>query len=150
MKPYNEETEIKLNELLEKAFDAEKGFIKASEHVDSPRLKTFFKEKAIERNEYVSELSRILKAQGMDVAEMSASLSGSIHRAWIDTKALFSLDDDESMLEEVRNGENAAIEDYEELLNNYELNQEVRVILLKQKNAIEMNRRHVEYLEHIK
>ena len=150
MKPYQEDILIKLNELIEKAFDAEKGFIKASQHVDSPRLKTFFKEKAIERNEFVMELTRTLKAKGMNITEMSGSLSGTLHRAWIDTKALFSLDEDKSMIEEVRNSEHAAIEDYEDLLNNYELNQEIRVILLKQKNTIQMNLNRVDYLEKLK
>ncbi|MDW5288298.1 PA2169 family four-helix-bundle protein [Formosa sp. PL04] len=149
MKAFNEKTESKINDLIEKTYDAEKGFKKVSDHVDNPRLKTFFNEKARERSGYINELTNTLRSQGMNVTENDGSVSGSLHRAWIDTKAFFSFDNDESMLEEVRNGEKVAVNDYEEILNNYELNLPLREVLLKQKNAIEMNSKKVDYLEDI-
>lgn len=149
MKLFDETTENKLNDLVEKAYDAEKGFKKVSEHVDNPRLKTFFNEKARERSGYINELTDSLRKQGMEVTEKDGSISGSIHRAWIDTKAFFSMDDDESMLEAVKTGEKAAIDDYDDILNNCELNPTTRDILLKQRNAVKSSYDKADYLEDI-
>ncbi len=149
MSLFKESTVNKLNDLIEKAYDAEKGFKKASNHVESPRLKHFFIEKARERSGYINELSSTLRKQGMEVTENDGSTFGALHRAWIDTKALFSMDNDESMLEEVRNGEKAAIDDYDDILDNCELNPTTRDVLLKQKIAIQASHDKADYLEDI-
>ncbi|CDF80357.1 conserved hypothetical protein (DUF2383) [Formosa agariphila KMM 3901] len=150
METFSEEAEIKLNELIEKAIDAEKGFIKASIHVDNPKLKTFFNEKVIERNGYITELRDLLLTQGLDLEDDDdGRLSGILNRVWIDTKALFSLDSDESILEQVREGEKEAIKDYDEILNNHELNPDLRAMLLKQRDAIQASSNKIDYLEHI-
>lgn len=147
MNDIQKETENKLNELLEKAYDAEKGFKKAAENTEDHRLKTFFHDQARERSGYITELSDALRKRGMEVKENDGSISGSLHRAWIDTKALFSFDSDESMLEEVRNGEKAALKDYNEILDDPKINLEVRDILLKQKAAIQNSYDKADYLE---
>ncbi|WP_179008106.1 ferritin-like domain-containing protein [Winogradskyella forsetii] len=146
---YDEKTENKLNDLIEKAYDAEKGFKTVAEHVDNPKLKSFFNEKARERSEHVNDLTTTLRKKGMDVNQNDGSISGSLHRAWIDTKAFFSVDDDESMLEEVRNGEKQAIDDYEDILNHCELNPTLRELLLKQKSEIQASYNKADYLEGI-
>lgn len=149
MSNFNERTVERLNDLLKKANDARDGFEKASEHVENPKLKKFFKEKASERRLYINELTTTLKKKGMDVEENSGSLEGSLHRAWIDTRAIFSLDDDEAMLEEVRNGEKAAVEDYEDVLERCEFDATIRGILVEQKNSIKNSYLKVDYLEKV-
>lgn len=149
MKTFHEKTESKLNDLLEKAYDAEKGFKKVAAHVDNPKLKSFFTNKARERSGHINELTNTLRIQGMDVSEKDGSTAGSLHRAWIDTKAFFSIDNDESMLEEVKTGEKAAIADYDDILDNCELNIPTRDILLKQKNDIQASYNKANYLEDI-
>ena len=146
---FNEHTESKLNELLEKAYDAEKGFKKAIDHVDNERLKTFFTQKARERSGYINELSDTLRTSGMNVTDSAGSLTGAAHRAWIDTKAFFSNDNEEAMLEEVRNGEKVAINDYDDIISNYELNPEVKAMLIKQRSAIQASHDRADYLEGI-
>jgi uncharacterized protein (TIGR02284 family) len=146
---YNEKTEEKLNDLIEKGYDAQKGFKKVSEHVDNPRLKSFFSEKSRERSNHINELTNALRKKGMDVTEDDGSAKGSLHRAWIDTKAFFSMDNDESMLEEVRNGEKAAIEDYEDVLECDDLDSSVRQLLMDQKNDIQSSYNKADYLEDI-
>ena len=146
---FSETTENKLNDLVEKAYDAEKGFKKVSEHVDNPRLKSFFSEKSRVRSNYVNELRQGLRENGVEVTESDGSTAGSLHRAWIDTKAFFSMDNEESMLEEVRNGEKQALKDYEDALDNSDLNPSMREILTKQKNEIEASYNKADYLEDI-
>ncbi|MGB3608294.1 ferritin-like domain-containing protein [Psychroserpens sp.] len=146
---YNEKTENKLNDLLEKAYDAQKGFKKVAEHVDSSSLKSFFSDKARERSNHINELTSALRKKGMDVTDNDGSTTGSLHRTWIDVKAFFSMDDDESMLEEVRNGEKAAMEDYEDALEDCEVDNSIRDILVKQKNEIQASYNKADYLEDI-
>jgi len=146
---FDEKTESKLNDLIEKAYDAEKGFRKAADHVDDSRLKTFFTEKARVRSGYITDLRSLLTKHGMDVIEKDGSASGSMHRAWIDTKAFFSTDEEESMLEEVRKGEKQAIDDYDDILDNCELNQPVRDLLEQQKAEIVESYNKADYLEDI-
>ena len=105
MEMFSKSTENKFNDLLEKAYDAEKGFRKAAKNVDSATLKNFFTQKALEREGFKNELRNELLANGLKIKEDSGSATGFLHRAWMDTKALFSTDDDKSMLQEVRNGE---------------------------------------------
>ncbi len=147
MAMFNDNTKKKLNDLLEKAYDAEKGYKKVAEHVDNPRLKTFFNQKAAERSGYINELSNTLRTHGMEISENDGSVSGSLHRAWIDTKAFFSMDNDESMLEEVKTGEKAAIKDYDDILTDNDLSIPVRDVLLKQKNSIQASYNKADYLE---
>ena len=48
--------------------------------------------------------------------DTEGSFTGSIHRAWMDTKSFFSGNNDAAMLEEAIRGDRAALEEYEELL----------------------------------
>jgi len=146
---FSENTESKLNDLLEKSYDAEKGFKKAQEHVDSSALKSFFKTKANERSSFRTELVGELKANGCNVNEDNGSITAVLHRTWMDTKALFSSDNEESMLEEVRNGEKAALNDYNDVLEDNKLPPTTVNILTKQRNAIENSYKKADYLEEI-
>ena len=109
MSNYTQEVGEKLNDLLEKTYDAEKGFKKAAENVEHASLKSYFKRKAEERYNFGHELKSEIKAFNQDV-DKGGSLTGTMHRAWMDVKSLFSADDEESMLEEAIKGEKAAIE----------------------------------------
>ncbi|NNC70367.1 MAG: PA2169 family four-helix-bundle protein [Flavobacteriaceae bacterium] len=146
----NESTENKMNDLLEKAYDAEKGFRKAAENIDNARLKNFFKHKAQERQEFRTELRNELRSNGLDINEDDGSIAGSAHRAWMDTKAFFSFDNEESMLEEVRNGEKAALNDYDDILENETLPPTTESVLRKQRSVIENSYRKADYLEDVK
>ena len=111
MGTYTENVGKKLNELLEKTYDAEKGFKKAAENVEHTALKTYFNQKAQERYNFGHELKSEIKAFNQDV-DKGGSLTGKAHRAWMDVKSLFSSNDEESMLEEAIRGEKSAIEEY--------------------------------------
>jgi len=147
---FSENTESKLNSLLEKSYDAEQGFKKACENVDSTYLKNFFNEKAEERLKFRTELRKELLDNGCNINEDSGSIKGSMHRAWMDTKAFFSSDNEESMLEEVRNGEKAALNDYDDVLEDNKLPPTTENILRLQRNTIERSYNKADYLEEIR
>ncbi|WP_029037894.1 ferritin-like domain-containing protein [Salinimicrobium xinjiangense] len=136
----------KLNELLEKTYDSEKGFKNAAEDVRNPRLKSFFKDKAMQRYDFGHELKTEIKNLG-ESPDKGSSLTGDAHRAWMDLKAAFSSDNEEAILEEAIRGEKAAVADYNEVINRSELPPSTINLLIKQRNAIERTLNEVKGLE---
>lgn len=149
MNTYTKEVGTKLNELLERTYDAEKGFKNAAENVDHAALKSYFDQKAQERYNFGHELKSEIKSFGQEV-DKGGSVTGSAHRTWMNVKALFSGDNEESMLEEAIRGEKAAIEDYQEVLNETSLPSSTHKILSSQKNTIESGLSNIKSLEDLR
>jgi len=148
MATYTEAVGKKLNELLERTYDAEKGYKKAAENVEHSGLKSYFKTKAQQRYDFGHELKSEIKAFGQDV-DKGGSAAGTLHRAWMDTKALFSSENEESMLEESIRGEKTAINDYCEVINETNLPSSTKSILENQKSKIEVGLNTIKGLEDI-
>ncbi len=146
MKTYTEEVGNKLNTLLEKTYDAEKGYKKAAENVENTSLKNFFNRKAQERYDFGHELKNEIKAFGQEI-DKGGSVTGTAHRAWMDVKAFLSIDNAESMLEEAIRGEKAAINEYQDVLSETSLPSSTSTILTKQKNTIENELTTIKHLE---
>ncbi len=135
MKTYSEDVGNKLNDLLEKTYDAEKGFKKAAENVEHAGLKNYFNHKSQERYDFGHELKNEIKAFGQEV-DKGESTTGTAHRTWMDIKALFSSDNKESMLEEAIRGEESAVEEYNDILSETNLPNSTQALLMQQKNKI--------------
>ncbi|RCS26405.1 PA2169 family four-helix-bundle protein [Polaribacter sp. WD7] len=148
MSTYTEEIGKKLNALLEKTYDAEKGFKKAAENIENYALKQYFRSKSEERYAFGHELKKEIRSFYQDV-DKGGSVTGSIHRAWMDLKSLLSFDDEESMLEEAIRGEKAAVEEYENILNDTSLPTSTKALLESQKNKIENGLYNIKSLESI-
>lgn len=146
MSTYTETISNKLNALLEKNYDAEKGFKKAAENTDHTFLKRYFERKSKERHNFGYELNNEIRSFG-ERSEESGSLTGVAHRAWMDIKAIFSQDSDESMLEEAIRGEKAALQEYKDVLNETSLPISTHTILLKQQDSIESDLNTIKRLE---
>lgn len=112
---YTEKISNKLNELLEKNYDAEKGYLNAAENVESSKLKIFFKNRASERSRFAKELRTEILSYGQ-IPEDDGSFKGIMHRNWMSLKSLFSSNDEEAILEEALRGERANLEEYKEIL----------------------------------
>ena len=148
MSTYTEEVQTKLNNILEKTYDAEKGFKKAAEHAKSTDLKTFFKRKADERYNFGHDLKSEIVRYGQDF-EKGGSATGAMHRGWMDVKAWFSADNDESMLEEPITGEKAAVEEYKAVLNEVSLPTTTTTLLTQQMNKISTDLNSIKRLEDV-
>lgn len=133
---YSEEISNKLNELLVKNYDAEKGYLNAADNVDSDRLKMFFKRRASERSEFAKELRTEILQYG-EIPEDSGSFKGMMHRNWISLKSTFSSNNEEAVLEEAIKGEEASLELYNDLLKERNMPPSIDSLLLKHKNAIQ-------------
>ena len=136
MSTYSEKIASKLNDLLARTYDAEKGFQNAAENIDSVKLKEYFSHKAAERKTFGHALKEEIKSYNQDV-DKGGSIEGSVHRAWMDLKNTFTPDNEEAMLEEVITGENKAIDDYNDIINDTELPSSTKQLLVTQVSKIQ-------------
>lgn len=133
---YTEKISNKLNQLLEKNYDAEKGYLNSAENVESPKLKIFFKKRASERSQFAKELRTEILSYG-EIPEESGSFKGAVHRNWMSLKSLFSSNDEEAILEEAIRGEKASFDEYCEILKEDSFVPSTRKMLEKQKQKIQ-------------
>ena len=138
MSTYTENVGSKLNKLLEKTYDAEKGYQKAAENTENVVLKTFFNKKSKQRYNFGHELKDEITSFGQKI-EKKGSIAGAAHRTWMDFKALISSNDSEAMIEEAIRGEKSSIEEYNDVLSETSLPTSTATLLKKQKNQIELD-----------
>lgn len=133
---YTEEISNKLNELLVKNYDAEKGYIDAYQNVENNDLKMFFKRRASERSDFAKELRTEILQYGQ-IPEDSGTFKGAMHRNWMNLKATFSSNNETVILEEAIRGEEASLEEYNELITERNLPPTIDGLIAKHKNAIQ-------------
>ena len=133
---YKEKISKKLNELLVKNYDAEKGYLNAIDNVESSELKLFFKRRASERSQFAKELRTEILQYGQ-IPEDSGSLKGTMHRNWMSLKAVFSSNNEEAIIEEAIRGEEASLEEYDTLLKENNLPPTIDNLIAKHRQAIQ-------------
>lgn len=104
----NNEIISTLNDLIEVSKDGEEGFRSSAENVDDPQLKTFFLRRSKEVATSVQELQELVRSLGGKPAD-SSSLSGTLHRRWIDLKTALTSNDTVAVLNETERGEDVAL-----------------------------------------
>ena len=80
----SESTSDTVNDLLQVLEDGREGFSKAAEGVRDPNLKALFSHYASERAQMAEELLRFTPA---DREEKKSTISGAMHRGWIELKS---------------------------------------------------------------
>lgn len=107
-----------INSLIETLKDGEKGFKEASEAVRDPQLKSLFQQYSQQRHRFATELQTKAQNLGEVKPENSSSAAGAMHRAWINLKSAVTSGDDKAILSECERGEDSAVHEYEEAMND--------------------------------
>ena len=97
-----------LNTLIQTCRDGEQGFRRASENVRDAELKTIFSEIGRERGQCADELTKEVQRLGAAPAT-GGSVSGALHRGWMDVKAAVTDEDDKAIVAEAERGEDVAV-----------------------------------------
>jgi len=105
-----------LNDLIETCRDGEQGFRSAAESLKTPAISTKFLEYAAERGQIGRELQAEVRRLGGD-PEKSGSTAGSVHRGWLDLKAVLTGHDDHAIVAEAERGEDVAKAAFDAALN---------------------------------
>lgn len=137
-----------LQELLEKNYDAEKGFTKAMTDAKNPQLKNFLKRQAAQRSRFTTELTQEIRNLNEEPKE-SGSITGNLHRTWIDIKSAVSGNEDEAVLEECIRGEKASWEEYDNKLKKENFPPSISSVIQKQASEINATLSKVKTLEDI-
>lgn len=127
-----------IKEILKKNEDGHKGYEKAAKNAEGSALRTYFQQRASKRKEFNEKLRREIKGAYSDF-DVDGSFGGTMHRAWMDVKSLFSADDDESMLEESIRGDKAAIDEYNDVIEYEHLPIGLKNLLMSQRDQIQQD-----------
>lgn len=135
---YPEKISKKLNNLLQKTYDAQKGYQLAADKVENPAVKQFLNDKVSQRKHFAAELETAIRKFGWE-AETEGSIKGDMHRGWMELTASLTGNETERILEEVERGETSSIKGYNEILedDSYKLMPETRILLINQRDAIQ-------------
>src|SRR3954470_5435303 len=104
-----------LNALIETCKDGEQGFSTAAKDAKDSELGRVFSQYAAQRGNYIRELQERVRSLGGD-PDKHGSVSGSLHRGWINLKSAVSSDEPHAVLEECERGEDAAIHNYRDAI----------------------------------
>lgn len=101
-----------LNNLIETCKDGQEGFRTAADGLTEPQTKSLFQEYARQRAQIASELQAEVRRLGGD-PEKAGSVSGSMHRGWINIKSAVTGRSDAAIISEAERGEDIAKEAFE-------------------------------------
>ena len=133
-----------LNDLIETSRDGEEGFRTCADGVKSSQLKQMFQQAASRCAQAVSELQARVRALGGD-PERRGSVSGSLHRAWVDIKSTITGMDEAAVLAECERGEDVASKAYEDALSK-DLPADVRSMIERQYQGVRQHQDRVRQL----
>lgn len=147
MTDIKKETISVLNDLIETSKDGEKGFLTCAEDIKNPELKSLFIQRSQGCAASAAELQAEVRALGGD-PETSTSVSGDLHRRWVDLKSLVTGKDEEAVLNEAERGEDHALKAYKKALEK-DLPANVRAVVERQYHGVQRNHDQVKALRNI-
>jgi len=106
-----------LQGLLSINIDSQKGFQEAADSTDDLHLKSLFSEFSQKRAHNAAELRSFISSAGQQPTS-AGSVSGTLHRWWIDAKQAFVGKDSQSILNEAERGEDSIKHEYEKALRD--------------------------------
>lgn len=133
-----------LNDLIETCKDGEQGFRQCAEDISDSQMKTFFTSRAQTCTDAAAELQEMVISLGGD-PETRSSMSGTMHRRWVDVKSAITGKDDEAVLNECERGEDVALQSYRKALEK-ELPPDIRAMVEKQYQGVQRNHDQVKAL----
>ena len=136
-----------LNDLIETSLDGEAGFRICADTVKNPTLKVFFEQKAMRCREGAVQLQEIVREMGGD-PDREGSMSGDMHRFWINIKSTITDMDDHAVLDACERGEDATKASYEKALKQ-DLPADVRLVVERQFREVRTNHDRVKELRNI-
>lgn len=110
-------TEEYLNEILEKNYDAARGYLDAATNVKNVHLKRWLTERGAMRSRYCARLGQEMKGMNMEPVN-DGTVLGDIHRGWMNIKTALSFNKDEAVFEECMRGEKNLLDEYTEALEH--------------------------------
>ncbi|WP_046245682.1 ferritin-like domain-containing protein [Hymenobacter terrenus] len=125
-----------LNELVETLKDGQKGYADAMTDVEDTTLKDTFKKYAAQRANFITEIEDQMFKLDLKPDE-SSSITGTVHRAWIDLKSALTSKDNKAVLNECERGEDYAVKAYQTALKAQDLPSNLKSVIEKQYQGVQ-------------
>lgn len=123
-----------LNDLVETSKDGAKGFAAAAADTKTAELQTTFRRRAQDCATGATELQQLVTRLG-GRPENRGSVSGAVHRGWVNLKAAVAGRDDLAILEECERGEDVAKAHYGKALETT-LPDDIRQVVKRQYEGV--------------
>lgn len=130
-----EEVVSEVHHLLEVLNERVNGYQKAIEHADDPEAASLFEEYKSQSIDFENELRPF---SDVSPEEAGTRVIGDIWHYWMDLKSALSSNTTESMIGACITGEKAAIRNYNDVLDDEDLPDDLREILSRQLELIEV------------
>ena len=124
-----------LNDLLTKNYDAENGYKEAADKIEHTSLKGYFEMQAQNRYDFGHEIKSLIAKYGGEPIK-GTSIVGDLHRTWIAIRDAFT-SGDKAIYDECIRGEEAFSTEYGEMLVDYNLPEDVKSLIRKQKDSVD-------------
>jgi uncharacterized protein (TIGR02284 family) len=131
-----------LEDLIETLEDGREGFKQAAEKLEDDghsEIAAQMMEFSDQRARFSSELRQLASGRGTEIKE-SGSAAGALHRGWMSLKDALTGDDPHAVLSAAETGEDHAVSEYEDAVEDEALPSEFRDVVRKQ--AAEVRRAH--------
>jgi uncharacterized protein (TIGR02284 family) len=145
MKTLSEKSRHVLNNLIEICKDGQHGFQTAADDAKDETLMELFRRYAAQRTAFIAELQERVRLLGGE-PDKHGTVTGTLHRGWINLKAAISSNEPHAVLEECERGEDAAVKTYREALAETELDAETRSVIQRQANEVQLAHDRVKQL----
>jgi len=127
----------KFNHLIDIAEDGKEGYENAAEHIEDPAIKSSFLLFSQDRSLYASKLRQIVQQLNGESEDKGGDTLGSLHRAWMDLKSIFTSGDTTAIVNACITGEESAIKEYKLVLDDAEIPDSYKPLLAEQLSGIE-------------
>ncbi len=127
-----------IEDLVETLEDGYKGFTQAADKLsgdDSNGMASKFRGYADQRKQFSGELRRLASGAGFDINE-EGSAGAALHRGWISLADALTGDDPHAVLAAAEAGEDHAVSEYKDALENDALTGEMRDVVSRQFNEV--------------
>lgn len=114
------ELKTQLTEIININTDSFKGYEVAAKNINDTDLQTMFNRLAQQRKLFIEELKQDLRDYGVSI-DPTSSYAGFFHRTWLSTKALFSFDKIEAVIDTSITGEEKVVNVYTTALKEEEI-----------------------------
>lgn len=118
--------------------DGKIGYKEAITNIKSEELKSTFLEFSNQRAAFADELKSHILEHGGKSDNEEGGILGILHRTWLDIKEVFASNEDSAILAAIKTGEQAALDKYDEVLENYRDHADHYALISKQRQAIQV------------
>jgi uncharacterized protein (TIGR02284 family) len=139
------ETISELNSLIETCDDGAIGFRTAAEGLQDGSIKQLFTTYAREREQFANDLRAEVRRLGGEPDE-GGSMSGAIHRGWINIKSAVTGRSDAAIIAEAERGEDVAVAAYKKAMQS-DLPSEIKSTIEMQYTSVKAAHDRVRALE---